>query len=235
MKRCVIFLIVLFSVCSQQFADRIKNDEKKNFLIVLDPGHGGKDQGTKLSTFYEKKITLTTALLTKKHLEELGYKVIMTRTRDVFVSLQSRSAMANRLGANLFVSIHYNSSPNPEAKGIEIFFYDTKDEERKKKSQNLASAILDQVTGQTQASARGVKKGNFHVIRETEMPAVLLEGGFLTNMEECRKLMKRQYLNQIAQGIATGIDQFALNLAQQQVRKLSNKRPRRELNARPAA
>ncbi len=177
-------------------------------LIVLDAGHGGSDEGAKINTFMEKKIALTTAFLTKKHLEELGYRVIMTRSRDVFMPLPRRVLIANKTKGSLFVSLHFNSSPNDDAKGIEIFYYDSKEMWRSRASKRLANCILYRVVDQTDAVSRGVKQGNFHVIRETDMPAVLVEGGFMTNREERGKLRDKNYLDRLAVGIAQGIDKY---------------------------
>jgi N-acetylmuramoyl-L-alanine amidase len=106
------------------------------------------------------------------------------------------------------VSIHFNASKNTEAKGVEIFYYDAKDPERTKNSRKLANYILHQVIDRTEAASRGVKMGNFHVIRETQVPAVLLEGGFVTNGPECDHLRKKEYLENIAKGLALGIDRY---------------------------
>ncbi len=177
-------------------------------LIVLDAGHGGTDEGAKVNTFMEKKLALTTAMLTKKHLEELGYRVIMTRSRDVYLPLQRRVSIANKTKGSLFVSVHFNSSPSVEAKGIEIFYYDSKEMWRTRASKRLANCILHRLIDRTEAISRGVKQGNFHVIRETEMPAVLVEGGFITNREERGLLRDKEYLDRLAVGIAQGIDKY---------------------------
>lgn len=177
-------------------------------LIILDAGHGGTDEGAKVNTFMEKRLTLTTSLLVRRHLEELGYRVIMTRSKDVYLPLPRRVAIANKMKGSLFVSIHFNSSPRPDAQGIEIFYFDSKEMWRTRASKRLASCILHRVLDHTDAASRGIKQGNFHVIRETDMPAVLVEGGFLTNKEERSRLRDREYLNQMAIGIAQGIDKY---------------------------
>ncbi len=180
-------------------------------LIVIDAGHGGTDEGAKVQTVMEKRMTLTTALLTKKHLEALGYRVILTRSRDIFVSLQRRVAIANKSRAALFVSVHFNSSPNRTAKGIEIFYYDSKDQQRVRDSKKLGNTILQYLVDQTEATSRGVRRGNFYVVRETAMPAVLVEGGFMTNYEERFLLKDRKYLDKIAKGISQGVQKFLEN------------------------
>lgn len=177
-------------------------------LIILDPGHGGTDEGAKVQSVLEKRITLTTALMTKKQLEALGYRVIMTRSRDVFLTLPRRVSIANKSKAALFVSIHYNSSPNPSAKGIEIYYFEQKGGDRTRSSKRLANQILHQMLDQTEAHSRGVRRGNFYVVRETDMPAVLVEGGFLTNYDERFNLKDRKYLEKIAKGIAQGVHKY---------------------------
>ncbi len=177
-------------------------------VIILDPGHGGTDEGTKVNAVLEKRVALVATLLTKTRLEELGYQVVLTRSRDVFVSLPRRVSLANKAQGSLFVSIHFNSAPSPEAKGIEVFYYNSKELWRSRASKRLASCVLGGMIDETGARSRGVKQGNFHVIRETSMPAILVEGGFITNKEERIKLRDRSYLDKIALGIAEGIDKY---------------------------
>lgn len=177
-------------------------------LIVLDSGHGGSDEGARVGPFLEKKFTLLTTLLTKKHLEELGYRVLLTRSRDIYLPLPKRVAIANKAKGALFVSIHFNASRSSEAHGVEVFYYKGSKLWRSRASQRLASCVLYRILDQTEALSRGVKHGNFHVIRETEMPAILVEGGFLTHLEERNKLKDRAYLDRIAVGIAQGVDRY---------------------------
>lgn len=177
-------------------------------LIVLDPGHGGNDEGAKAATVIEKKITLTTALITKKLLEDLGYRVILTRSRDIYVSLAGRAQIANKNQGDLFVSIHFNAAKNTAAKGIEVFYYNQDKAKRTQSSRQLANNILYYLLDETSAISRGVKKGNHHVTRETTMPAVMVEGGFITNSDERLNLKDRSYLSKIADGIAKGVDKY---------------------------
>ncbi len=177
-------------------------------LIILDPGHGGDDEGAKIHSFMEKRLTLLTTLCAKKYLEEMGYRVIVTRSKDVFIPLHRRVSIANKTKAVLFASIHYNSSPSPDAHGIEVFYHSSSDLKRQKGSRKLASSVLSELLTCTNAHSRGVKSGNFHVIRETSMPAILVEGGFMTNREERNHLRDKKYLEKIAKGIAQGIDKY---------------------------
>lgn len=179
--------------------------------VVIDVGHGGTDRGAKANHPYceEKRICLLTARLVKQYLEQLGYHVVMTRSTDSFITLAKRVEIAQQAHANIFVAVHYNSSRSPEAKGIEVFFFDSKENKtRANASKKLADSILSRLIRKTEAKSRGVKKGNFYVIRETSMPAVLVEGGFISNSEERVLLKSRDYQEKIAQGICDGIDQY---------------------------
>lgn len=179
--------------------------------IVIDVGHGGTDRGARGHLPYceEKKICLLTARLVRQYLDQLGYHVVMTRNTDHFISLPKRVEIASQADANIFVSVHFNSSRSPEAQGIEVFFCDSKEDKiRSTASRKLADSILSRVIRRTTAHSRGVKKGNFYVIRETSMPAVLVEGGFISNAEERNLLKSRDYQEKLARGIADGIDQY---------------------------
>jgi N-acetylmuramoyl-L-alanine amidase len=181
-------------------------------VIILDPGHGGEDYGTHSSgtpKYHEKYLNLSTAKLVQTYLQTFGYTVQMTRTDDTFIALDKRAAFANERAPKLFISIHYNSAPSPEADGIEVFYFRTdEDKTRVNRSKQLAQSILDKVVKNTAARSRGVKHGNYAVIRETKMPAVLIEGGFLTNYAEMEKIKDSAYLKQLSLGIAQGIDSF---------------------------
>ncbi len=181
-------------------------------LIVIDPGHGGKDLGTesaKEPKYQEKALNLFTARLVAQYLQKMGYRTVLTRKDDTFIELDKRAEMANQLKPVLFVSVHYNSAPTDKAEGIEVFFYKSDaDKARTNSSKKLGEAVLAQVVQQTNAQSRGVKHGNLAVIRETNMPAVLVEGGFLTHPVERQKLLDSNYLKKIALGIAKGIDLF---------------------------
>ncbi|NGX27516.1 MAG: hypothetical protein K940chlam6_01453, partial [Chlamydiae bacterium] len=122
--------------------------------------------------------------------------------------LGTRVSLANRRPSSLFVSIHYNSAASPVAKGIEVYYYAKGSQKRKEKSKQLATSVINQMIRQTNAKSRGVKPGNFQVIRETTMPGILIEAGFITNGEERKQLSTQTYLDKLAKGIALGVDQF---------------------------
>ncbi len=197
----------LASLASQSSSKKIiaKNTSP---LIILDAGHGGSDEGAKVRQLQEKRIALLTTLYAKKFLEEKGYRVLLTRSKDVYISLPKRVEIANKTKGALFVSVHFNSAKNTLAEGIEIFYYKEKDAGRMHSSRNLAARILHGILEETEAVSRGVKWGNFHVIRETEMPAVIVEAGFMTNYTEWSSLRKKSYLEKIAKGISLGVDSY---------------------------
>ncbi|MBI3236781.1 MAG: N-acetylmuramoyl-L-alanine amidase, partial [Chlamydiales bacterium] len=138
----------------------------------------------------------------------LGYRVTLTRSRDSYISLPKRVSIANKAKASLFVSIHFNAAQSTSAQGIEVFYCNSNQMWRTRASERLARCILFKIIDQTNGISRGIKQGNLHVIRETEMPAVLVEGGFITNQMERTKLKDRAYLDRIAVGIAKGVDQY---------------------------
>ena len=181
-------------------------------LIVIDPGHGGEDAGTKslIKPFYQEKfLTLATSRFLSDYLRQMGYETKMTRNEDVFIPLSDRAIKANQIDPALFVSVHYNSAPSKEAKGIEVFYYQADENvSRTQSSKELAALVLDSLINTTQAKSRGVKKGNFAVIRETKMPAILVEGGFLTNQDEMNLIKDPVYLKKLAWGIAKGVDKY---------------------------
>lgn len=180
-------------------------------LVILDAGHGGYDLGAHNQFCEEKVIALRTTMLVKKYLLDKGYRVMLSRQDDTFIPLKERALHANRIHAKVFVSIHYNAARNASAHGIEVFYYDKILDWRMHSSKRLASCILSKLLDKTHAASRGIKGGNFLVIRETSMPAILVEAGFITNSEECKKLRDPSYINCIARAIADGIDKFCIS------------------------
>lgn len=170
---------------------------------MTDAGHGGYDSGAPgLHGCLEKDIVLEVSKKINDYLKTQDIKNINTRTTDVFVSLNERSNKANNLGVNSFVSIHCNSSDNPKAHGLEIFCY-------KFKYRHLADCILQELKNEnlyTQLREGGVKEGNLHVVRETNMPACLVELGFITNEEDYNLIVNNK--DRFAKAIAKGICKF---------------------------
>jgi N-acetylmuramoyl-L-alanine amidase len=209
------FPMIIFSNPKKIVAAAYKNKMIKAPVIVLDAGHGGLDIGTKVKYPFcqEKRLCLTTTLLAKRYLEQMGYHVVLTRSKDYAISLQKRVDIANSIKPNLFVSIHFNSCPKQEPHGIEIFYFNSNNDKNKTKlSKSLATDVLYSVIDKTKAKNRGVKTADYFVIRDTKIPSVLIEGGFLTNANERDNLRKQSYLDKIALGIANGVDKFIKHL-----------------------
>lgn len=186
----------------------------KKTVIMIDPGHGGADFGTHSITpprYQEKYLNLATSYMVQDFLHQFGYKTTMTRHKDIFISLEDRAKMANAENPTLFVSVHYNAAPSTQADGVEVYYYRSKeDKERSASSKQLADMVLSKIIFKTGAKSRGVKHGDFAVIRETNMTAILVEGGFLTNEGEMENLKDPMYLKKVAWGIAEGIHQYLI-------------------------
>lgn len=170
---------------------------------MSDAGHGGKDSGAiGINKVNEKDIVLDVNSLVDKYLKTQDMKNVNTRTTDTFVSLNDRSDKANSLGVNSFVSIHCNESDDPQAHGLEIFCY-------KFKYRELSDCILSELKADnlyTRLREGGVKEKNLHVVRETNMPACLIELGFISNREDYNLIMNNK--DRFAKAIAKGICKF---------------------------
>lgn len=193
-----------------------KAPSKAAFHIIVDAGHGAEDEGAKTTQkpiYSEKNFNLVTARFVEQQLKQKGYHPLMTREKDVFVSLMDRAKLPQLDNHDLFVSVHFNSAPSPQAEGIEVFYYrDENHPARTQASKALAESVLKYVIKETGAKSRGVKHGNYCVIRETDVPAILVEGGFLTHPEELEKIKDPKYLKKLAWGITQGLDQYCQTL-----------------------
>ena len=145
--------------------------------IVIDPGHGGNDPGAVGSRSKEKDNVLKVAKKLKTLLEKYGHTVKMTRSTDVFISLSQRANMANSWGADYFISLH-NNAASPSATGFETFVYNGGVSQKTKQFQN---AIHGKIAAHIGIHDRGKKRANFAVLRQTKMPAVLIEYAFISN------------------------------------------------------
>ena len=214
-----IFLLVFVTACSRHhippeissLRDTPKPVRQRTETIVIDAGHGGKDTGamSKRDHYEEKELTLATARMIQHSLQQLGYKTVMTRQHDAYISLRGRAEIANAIEGDLFVSIHYNHAPSESAKGIEVYHYkESPQSKRIVASKVLAQDVLKRVVTLTGGESRGVKEANFAVIRETKMPAILVEAGFLSNARERECIHDPKYQRKIAWGIARGVDAY---------------------------
>ena len=169
--------------------------------IVIDPGHGGKDPGASADGVQEKAVVLNVAGKIGAYLEARGCTVMLTREQDKFVSLGNRAAEANMWGADLFVSVHCNSAPNTSAHGMEVYVHTSRGAD----STRAAHAIYDRLLPASGLKGRGVKANNYAVLRETSMPAVLVELAFISNDEDRAKLVSDEWQERAAEAIAAGI------------------------------
>ncbi|WP_107942094.1 N-acetylmuramoyl-L-alanine amidase [Metasolibacillus fluoroglycofenilyticus] len=176
-------------------------------IIVIDPGHGGKDPGTTHGkTIQEKEITLKVSNLVKAKLEASGAVVKMTRVGDTYPSLQDRVDFAKNNYAEMFVSIHVNSASS-SAKGTETY-YSVSSNDNEKEDFALATAINSQIVKQAKMNNRGVKRVDYYVIKGLVLPAVLVELGFISNEEDRSKLTDEKYIEIFAQAIYDGIVEY---------------------------
>lgn len=180
--------------------------EQKQELIVIDPGHGGVDEGCTNGAVLEKNINLEIAKLAETKLEELGYRVILTREEDGYITKEDRVQMANELGADLYVSIHQNTYEDPEVAGIETWYDSTG---LSKESERLAKLVHYETLLATEGRTRElVDSTELYITGETQMPSCLIETGFLSNPEELALLSDPEYQDELAEGIVTGIDLY---------------------------
>jgi len=218
--------------------------------IVIDPGHGGNEVGA-ISTYfdknqkleiYEKDLTLELSLKIQKILKE-KHDVFLTRNKDVFLSLEERAKVAFQKKADVFISIHFNSSPHKLVQGVETYYLDNHNDKAVHKVERLENRVIttknksvDKIlidlaiqltTKESQALAkqvhqqlgskfnekhdmkdRGVKAGLFHVLALAQVPGILLEAGFISNKKELNKIINPDYLENYAQSVSAGIENY---------------------------
>ena len=185
---------------------QLPNVKRNKFLVVIDPGHGGPDPGAiGIGGVRETDVVLEVSKIVEKLLSEKGVKVRLTRKNEVDLDLPPRVSFANRFGADIFVSIHANASRGKrrDINGLETFYY------RGWRGRLLAKGIQKQILRVSPGSPdRGVKQGRYFVIKNTRMPAVLVEIGFLTGRLDARRLEKTSHRKRIAYAIAKGILEY---------------------------
>ncbi|OMP66610.1 N-acetylmuramoyl-L-alanine amidase [Domibacillus epiphyticus] len=174
-----------------------------NQTIILDPGHGGSDPGASAFGLREKDVVLKTGLKVNNLFKKTPFKVKMTRSTDTFISLNNRAAFAKKNNGNIFVSIHANAA-SASATGTESFYYSAANP-HVADSKLLASKIQDRMIAAWGLRDRGVKRGNYAVLRQNTVPATLLELGFITNKGDNNKLKSDYWLNSMSKAIYLGI------------------------------
>ena len=171
------------------------------YVIALDPGHGGTDIGVNSDTSYEKDIDLAVCEKLQIMLESQGYEVVMLRSDDSYLSKDERVVEANKSGADILVSVHCNYSDTDDTlSGVKTTY--TKGD---KAAKTLAANIVNNVAAQTAAENLGAETGEYTILEETDMTAVLVEVGYLSNSAEAANLDDDTYINSVAKGIAYGI------------------------------
>ncbi|MDB9485453.1 N-acetylmuramoyl-L-alanine amidase [Dolichospermum circinale CS-537/01] len=173
---------------------------KEKILVVIDPGHGGKDSGAPgLGGLLEKDVVLPISTKLARILEQNGVQVVLTRDADFFVELQGRVDIAKRVNATVFVSIHANSVDNrPEVNGLEVYYYDS--------GYGLAETVRQTILQNISTlNNRGTRKARFYVLRKNSMPAILVETGYMTGREDNPRLGSSDYQSRMAEGIARGV------------------------------
>ena len=190
-------LATLLVCCISLAAETGRTSE--NMTVVIDAGHGGHDRGgIPGQRVAEKVMTLDVAQRLRNVLQASGYHVVMTRDSDVFVPLGTRVAIANSYRNAIFVCVHFNATNRSGASGIETYFYS-------RDSLPLASAIHHFVVGGAPSASRGVRRRGYYVLRRTNIPAVLVECGFLTNPTEAAYAQTASYRQKLAEEIAAGV------------------------------
>jgi N-acetylmuramoyl-L-alanine amidase len=200
-------------------------DAKRITTICLDPGHGGKDTGNHTFWHSEKTYTLALALELRDQLKKAGFNVILTRSKDTYVDLPDRPALANRRGADLFVSLHFNATPtgkdevegpqtycitpvgasSTDAQGEGANYGPTTANRVESRSLLLAYQMQKSLVQNLRVPDRGVRRARYAVLRDATMPAILIEGGYMTHPVERKKIYDAAYRRQMALAMVKGI------------------------------
>jgi N-acetylmuramoyl-L-alanine amidase len=187
---CHLSFVILLAGCATRPTFR---------TVVVDPGHGGHDPGTsQRGVLPEKYWTLDLAYRLKSRLEQGGFNVVLTRTSDVFIPLEDRVLISNSQPNVIFVSLHFNSTPKRWIQGVETY-YDTG------RSAKLANMVQKSILQLPDVANRRVKTAPYFVIRRNTNPAILVEGGFLSNPIESRRIASPAYRDALAEQIYQGI------------------------------
>lgn len=169
--------------------------------VVIDAGHGGHDVGGQWGRVYEKHLALDTAVRLEKHLKRMGYRTVMTRRGDYFLTLPQRCQIANRYRNAIFVSVHFNYTWKQDVSGLETFYFNSE-------GQKLANHVQNRMIRYTRSVDRNEKFSRFYVIRNTKMPSILVEGGFVSNEAERNRMKSGRFREALARAIADGIQRY---------------------------
>ena len=192
--RAALVLAVAFVVTAPAHAKYFRT-------VVIDPGHGGHDKGGQWGLVYEKHLALDTAARLETELKKRGFRTVMTRRSDYFISLPERVRITKKYSNAIFVSIHYNYTWKQHVAGLETFYTSSQ-------SQPLASYIQSGMMRKVRTTNRGAKFARYYVIRNNSCPAVLVECGFVSNAQERARMKSAWWRQALAEGIADGIVRF---------------------------
>lgn len=189
----------------QTLNTEIKSDKE---IVVIDPGHGGEDEGCARAGVEEKEINLQIGLALRDKLEQMGYEVLLTRETDVEVSLEERANLANAASADVYVSIHQNAWDTSDVTGVETWYH-ADESNPNPESHRLAKLVHQKVLEATQEKDRDLREDDtLYVIRETKMASCLVETGFLSNAKNRKELCDAEYQAKIVAGIASAIELY---------------------------
>ncbi|HEX2747477.1 MAG TPA: N-acetylmuramoyl-L-alanine amidase [Verrucomicrobiales bacterium] len=169
--------------------------------VIIDPGHGGHDNGGKIGYIFEKHLALDVSLRLENYLNGKGVRSTLTRRNDVFLPLEDRSLIANNTRNSIFVCIHFNWVSYGGPSGTETFYCGAN-------GVPLASAIQSTVAAGLGTPSRGVKFARYKVLRTCMMPAALIEGGFISTATERSRILDPRYRQRLAELIGDGILRF---------------------------
>lgn len=175
--------------------------EQEKYTVVLDAGHGGEDGGTVEQTVTEKEINLAVVLKIRELLENQGICVVLTREQDIFIKLEERVRVANGEKADLFVSIHCNYyEKDSSIYGLECYYCKGAED-----GKYYAERILDTIEKSGEIVSRNAKPSGYYILKNTTVPAVLVETGYLSNYNERNQLISGEYQGKLAQELVEGI------------------------------
>jgi N-acetylmuramoyl-L-alanine amidase len=187
--------------------------------VVLDPGHGGRDDGARGNGLIEKELTLDVATRAEKLLQQFGFQTVLTRSDDEYVGLPERAAIANRIDNSIFVSIHFNHAYGgtgietfyasqkvpPETAWTWVGFFNKPKPAATDNGEALAGFIQASMVMRTEATNRGIRGRPLYVVRHTRSPAALVECGFISNPFEARLIANTDYRDRLAKALAEGV------------------------------
>ncbi|MBQ2921749.1 MAG: N-acetylmuramoyl-L-alanine amidase [Tyzzerella sp.] len=210
----ILFLLMGAIIASWKLSEltaNVSKEEKKakkdQVVIVVDPGHGGEDPGkVGINDVLEKDLNLQIAKKVKKLLEEAGIKIVMTRTNDKVPDakkedLNQRVQLINDTKPKLALCIHQNSYPDAKIKGAQVFYHTITPE-----AEDVASIVQEQLQTVDPTNTRQIKENDtYFMLKNTQVPTIIVECGFLTNPEEAAKLTQEDYQDKLAQAICEGV------------------------------